>query len=297
MFFGSRMLEMQPISDYADIMEKAFYNTVLGGMQLDGKRFYYVNPLECIPGISGVAVTHRHDLTTRPGWYACACCPPNVARLISAYGQFAYGENDDTAYCHLIAAGEASFKNGLKLTCETAYPYGFTVTYRIEKGGRMAIRLPGWSNTTAIALNGEAVQLAPVNGYQYLTVADGDVVVMTLDDGVRTVYASQKVPQLTGKVALGRGPLVYCFEGVDNDGDVLSLALRRGGSITPSAFRADLLGGVVTLTADAVRRTDDGDLYSTTPPAEEACTATAIPYYAWANRGENQMRVWMDEVR
>ena len=297
MFFASRMLEQQPISDYADIMEKAFYNTVLGGMQLDGKRFYYVNPLECIPGISGVAVTHRHDLTTRPGWYACACCPPNVARLISAYGQFAYGESDTTAYCHLIAAGEASFRNGLKLRCETGYPYEFTVTYRIEKGGRLAVRLPGWSNNTTIVLNGEAVALDPANGYQYLTVADGDVVVMTLDDGVRTVYASQKVPQLTGKVALGRGPLVYCFEGVDNDGDVLSLALRRGGSITPSAFRADLLSGVVTLAVDAVRRTDDGDLYATTPPAEEACTATAIPYYAWANRGENQMRVWMDETR
>ena len=128
-------------------MEKAFYNTVLGGMQLDGKRFYYVNPLECIPGISGVAVTHRHDLTTRPGWYACACCPPNVARLISAYGQFAYGESDTTAYCHLIAAGEASFRNGLKLRCETGYPYEFTVTYRIEKGGSLAVRLPGWSKS------------------------------------------------------------------------------------------------------------------------------------------------------
>ena len=297
MFFGSRMLEHQPVSDYADIMEKAFYNTVLGGMQLDGKRFYYVNPLECIPGISGVAVTHRHDLTTRPGWYACACCPPNVARLISSYGQFAYGESDDTAYCHLIAAGQVTFANGVKLHCETAYPYGFTVTYRIEKGGRLAIRLPGWSNTTAITLNGQAVALTPADGYQYLTVNEGDVVVMQLDDSIRTVYASHKVPQLTGKVALGRGPIIYCFEGVDNDGDVLSVALKRGGQITPSAFDETLLSGVVTLQADAVRRKDDGDLYSTTPPVEEDCVATAIPYYAWANRGENQMRVWMDEVK
>ncbi len=297
MFFGSRMLEQQPVSDYADIMEKAFYNTVLGGMQLDGKRFYYVNPLECIPGISGVAVTHRHDLTTRPGWYACACCPPNVARLISAYGQFAYGESDNTAYCHLIAAGHVAFANGMKLRCETGYPYDFTVIYRMEKGGRLAIRLPGWSDNTRISVNGVAVELTPADGYQHLDLQDGDVVTMQLDDGVRTVYASQKVPQLTGKVALGRGPLVYCFEGVDNDGDVLSLALKRDGRVTPSAFEADLLSGVVTLTAEAVRRVDDGDLYSTTPPAEKACTAKAIPYYAWANRGENQMRVWMDETR
>jgi len=141
------------------------------------------------------------------------------------------------------------------------------------------------------------VALTPVDGYQYLSVTDGDVVVMQLDDSVRTVYASHKVPQLTGKVALGRGPIVYCFEGVDNDGDVLSVALKRGGQITPSAFDETLLSGVVTLQADAVRRKDDGDLYSTTPPVEEACTAIAIPYYTWANRGENQMRVWMDEVR
>jgi len=297
MFFGSRMLENRPVSDYADVMEKAFYNTVLGGMQLDGKRFFYVNPLECLPGISGEAVTHRHDLPTRPGWYACACCPPNVARLISSYGQFAYGENDETAYCHLIAAGEITFRSGLKMRCETGYPYDFTVTYRIEKGGRLAIRLPGWSTATTLSLNGNAVALTPEEGYQYMDVKDGDVLVLTLDDGVHTVYASTKVPQLAGKVALGRGPLVYCFEGVDNGGDVLSLALKRDGRVTPSAFEADLLSGVVTLTAEAIRRTDDGDLYSTTPPAEESCTAVAIPYYAWANRGENQMRVWMDETR
>jgi len=297
MFFASRMLEQQPIGEYADVMETAFYNTVLGGLQLDGKRYYYVNPLECIPGISGKAVTHKHDLTTRPGWYACACCPPNVARLISSYGQFAYGENEDTAFCHLIAAGEISFGNGMKMKCETGYPYEFDVTYRIEKGGRLALRLPGWSPKTRIVVNGEEVAMDPVNGYQYITVQDGDTVVMTLDNSVRVVYASTKVPQLTGKVALCRGPLVYCFEGVDNDGDVLSLAIRRNGDVVPSAYDEGLLSGVVTLTADAVRCTDDGCLYSCLPPVESACTAKAIPYYAWANRGENQMRVWMDEVR
>lgn len=297
MFFGSRMLEQEPVSDYADVMEKAFYNTVLGGMQLDGKRFFYVNPLECVPGVSGVAATHRHDLTTRPGWYACACCPPNVARLVSSYGKYAYGESSDTAFCNLIAAGRVAFANGMKLTCETDYPYAFTVTYRIEKGGRLALRLPGWSRTLSIAVNGMEIAAEPVAGYQYIDVQDGDTVVMELYDGVRTVYASPRVAKLTGKVALGRGPLVYCFEGCDNDGDVLALALKRGGKVEASAFDPDLLGGAVTLTAEAVRREDSGDLYAVEPPAEVACTARAVPYYTWANRGENQMRVWMDEVR
>ena len=126
MFFASRMLENEINGEYGDIMETAFYNTVLAGIQLDGKRFFYVNPLEALPGISGVSPTHRHALTTRPGWYACACCPPNAARLISSIGQYAYGEKGDTVFCHLYAAGDAEFSNGIKLRCETEYPYDCT---------------------------------------------------------------------------------------------------------------------------------------------------------------------------
>ncbi len=297
MFFASRMLESAPNGEYADIMEQAFYNTVLGGMQLDGKRFFYVNPLECIPGISGVAVTHRHDLPTRPGWYACACCPPNVARLIASFGQYAYGESDDTAYCHLFAAGDVDFGNGMSLRCQTGYPYDFTVTYQIRKGGRLALRIPGWSRRTTLSLNGQPVPLSVENGYVCLQVADGDNLTLELDDSIRTVYASHRVPQLTGKVALCRGPLVYCFEGVDNQGDVLSLALKRNGSIQTVPCDPRLPNDAVSLSAQAVRRTDDGSLYACQPPVEEACQAIAVPYYTWANRGENQMRVWMDEVR
>ena len=101
-FFASRMLEMEINRKYSDIMEKAFYNTVLAGMQDDGKRFFYVNPLEVIPGIAGVAKTHTHDLPQRPTWYACACCPPNVSRLITSFGKYAYGENKNTVFCHLL---------------------------------------------------------------------------------------------------------------------------------------------------------------------------------------------------
>ena len=90
---------------YGDVMEQAFYNTVLAGMQLDGKRFFYVNPLEVLPGISGVVATHLHDKPLRPSWYACACCPPNIARLITSIGKYAYSSNQTTNYCHLYADG------------------------------------------------------------------------------------------------------------------------------------------------------------------------------------------------
>ena len=114
-FFASRMLEMEINRKYSDVMEKAFYNTVLAGMKEDEKRFFYVNPLEVIPGIAGVAKTHLHDLPERPTWYACACCPPNVSRLITSFGKYAYGENENTAFCHLFAAGIVNFENGVKI--------------------------------------------------------------------------------------------------------------------------------------------------------------------------------------
>ncbi len=297
MFFASRMLENEVKGEYADIMERAFYNTVLAGMQLDGKRFFYVNPLEIIPGISGKAATHRHTLTQRPKWYTCACCPPNVSRLISSFGKYAYGESSDTAYCHLYAAGRVEFKNGIKLTCETEYPYGFKVTYKIESGGKIAVRIPQWSKKTELIVNGIPTGLKSENGYVTVNAADGDVIELILDDTPHFVYASAKIPELTGCTAIYRGPLVYCFEGVDNENDVLSLSLLRGGKISVSDYDRELLSGTVTLTAEAKRIVCSDTLYSSEPPEEKSCTATAVPYYTWGNRGENQMRVWLTETK
>ncbi len=294
MYFASRMLEMDVDHRYADVMEKAFYNTVLAGMQLDGKRFFYVNPLEVVPGISGVSPTHRHDLTTRPKWYSCACCPPNVARLISSIGKYAYGESKDTVFCHLYADGELSFQNGLIMRCETRYPYKFQVTYHILDGQKqMAIRIPAWSNDYFVTLNGVLVDQKPKKGYVYINVKAGDEIVLLLNDKPYNVYGSSKVPRLTGLTALMRGPLVYCFEGVDNEGDVLSLCLKRNGSIKVADFDETLLGGTVKIEVEAVKLLSETSLYSIHPPKEVACTAIAIPYYTWANRGENQMRVWL----
>lgn len=295
MFFASRMLEADVDSEYADVMERAFYNTVLAGMQLDGRRFFYVNPLEVIPGISGISPTHRHDLPQRPRWYACACCPPNAARLISSFGKYAYGENSDTAFCHLFADGEAAFENGMRFTCRTAYPYDFRINYEIEKGGRLALRIPGYSKTFLLTVNGRKAPYTLEKGYAYLKVNDGDTVALTLDDKPYFVYPSSKVPQLTGRIALCRGPLVYCFEGADNEGDVLSLSLT-GAEPEVSDFKAGLLGGTVTLTAAAIRKEGTDGLYTAIRPSQKSCLAVAVPYYTWGNRGENQMRVWMSEA-
>ncbi len=294
MFFASRMLENEVKGEYADVMETAFYNTVLAGMQLDGKRFFYVNPLEVIPGISGSSPTHRHDLPERPKWYSCACCPPNVARLIPSLGQYAYGESRDTAFCHLYAGGSIKFKNGMSFTCKTDYPYGFDVTYDIEKGGRLAVRIPSWSKKYGIKLCGKETEPDIKDGYAYIDVADGDVLTLTLDGTPRFAYANTKIPQLSGKTAICRGPLVYCFEGVDNSGDVLSMALKAGSEVNVSEYDESLLCGTTKLTAKAVRLTADDTLYSFNAPQKTECEAVGVPYYTWGNRGINQMRVWMD---
>ena len=295
MFFASRMLENELDSEYADVMERAFYNTVLAGMQLDGKRFFYVNPLEIIPGISGTCSTHWHTLTQRPGWYACACCPPNVARLISSFGKYAYGENSDTAFCHLYAAGDVSFENGISFTCETEYPYGFTITYKIRKGGNIAIRIPAWSKKYELTIHGKPFSSVPEKGYVTLSTETNDVVVLTLDDAPYFNYPSSRIPELTGCVSVSRGPLVYCFESIDNEKDILSLSLRTDSQLSVSVKNEEL--DAITLKVGSIKITQkENCLYSSEPPVSEAYEATAVPYYTWGNRGENQMRVWMTKA-
>ena len=296
MFFMSKMLGNEIKGEYADIMELAFYNTVLAGMQKDGKRFFYVNPLEVIPGITGEAVTHRHTLPQRPKWYTCACCPPNVARLISSFGKYAYTENEDTAYCHLFASGEVQFDNGMKFTCKTDYPYDFEVSYHIEKGGNLAVRIPAYTcGDYAVFINNFPKDAPAKDGYIYLDVNDGDSVKIRLADKINVIYPSAKIPDLSGTAALSRGPLVYCFEGTDNNGSVLDLRLSTDGDFKAVSTSDEVLGQTVMIEAQGVRVSDNGGLYSFIKPEAERVTLKALPYYLWGNRGENEMRVWMTE--
>ena len=291
MFFASRMLENELKGEYADVMERAFYNTVLAGMQLDGKRFFYVNPLEVNPGISGVAVTHKHDLPVRPKWYQCACCPPNVARLIESFGKYAYGENESTSFCHMIASGKVVFKNGMTLECETDYPHGMNVKYTVKGNGKLAVHIPGWSKDFSVAVNGGQVHPGLDNGYIYIDINGSSVIEIKLDDAPHFVYASSRIPRAAGMVSLRRGPLVYCFEGVDN-GSVKTLRIDRNYAPVVSSYSAELQAD--TLSVKAVRENDSEELYSDVPPAVTPCEATAVPYYTWGNRGETEMRVWMN---
>lgn len=298
MFFASRMLEKEPNAEYADVMERAFYNTVLAGMQLDGKRFFYVNPLEVIPGISGIAATHWHDRPQRPEWFTCACCPPNVARTISSIGKYAYGESENACYCHLYAAGTVRFNNGAELKCETNYPYDFTIKYTLLSGTTtLAVRIPAWSKKLEVKKNGAAVDFEQKSGYAYFSgMSAGDVIEIALEDEAFFVYPNAKIAENSGAVAVQRGPLVYCIEGADNGGDVLSLRVDTNKPISCGSFTPDLLSGTVVLTAEGSRVTAINELYTREKPSEAPAELTLVPYYAWGNRGENQMRVWINSL-
>ncbi len=300
-FFMNRMLKLTPDSRYGDVMERALYNCVLAGIQLDGKRFFYVNPLEVVPGLSGVTASERHVLPERPGWYACACCPPNAARLLGSLPEYVADRRDDTIYFHLHIGGELTCEDGM-IRVETAYPYDGTVTYRFApKNGamhcRLALRIPAFSKKTGLVLNGRPACYTVSDGYALIEgdFTAGDTLTLTLDLSPRKIYASPAVSADTGKAAAACGPLVYCAEGVDNAGDVLSLKFTKAGGLTVSEYDPETLCGIRRITADGLRTKKTDALYSDERPAAEPCRITMIPYYAWGNRGLNQMRVWLPE--
>lgn len=304
-FFANKMLYLERDRKYADEMERALYNCVLAGMQLDGTRFFYVNPLEALPGISGEAQTHKHALPVRPKWFACACCPPNVARLLSSLAEYAWHVQQGKLYSNLFIDGTLDLLDtfGGRIRVETAYPYDNKVTYRFEPEKEtmsvsLAVRIPAWSKSTVICLNGKPAEYEMEDsGYAllYREFKAGDELTVEFEMPVRKVYTSNKVSANTGKAAIQRGPLIYCAEGVDNDGDVLSLSLKKGGAVTVSEYLPDKLYGIRELYAEGYRETMSDMLYSYDAPSAKACQITLIPYYAWGNRGLNQMRVWIPE--
>lgn len=304
-FFARKMLDIRKDSKYADVMERALYNGVLAGMQLDGTRFFYVNPLEVIPGISGETKTHRHALPTRPKWFACACCPPNVARLIPSIAGYAWGEEGDTVYSNLFIGGTLDLSKTMKgkIQVETAYPYYGTVNYRFQPDENimdmtLAIRIPSWSENTEIYYNNEKINYAVKQGYAYISgkFKEGDMISLQLDMEVKRIFAVNDISYNNGKAAFSRGPLIYCFEGVDNNNDILSLHAKKHSNVSVNEIKEGILAGIMEITLDGYKLEGNDNPYSIKRPEAKECKLKAVPYYVWGNRGLNQMRVWIPEM-
>lgn len=306
-FFAREMLQIKPDRKYADIMEKELYNGVLSGMQHDGKQFFYVNPLEVEPKVSGKLAGYKHVLPERPQWYACACCPPNVARCITALSKYAWGENGNTIYSHLYLGGTFTSKTipGVEVHVKSEYPWTGKIRYSVKKNDTkmsftLAIRIPEWTMNLLAKRNGKRVMLddSIKDGYLYMTeLSDvGDTVDLTFDMPVRRIYANTHVRKDAGLVAVARGPVIYTLEEKDNGKQLYDLALPETANFYADIVFDDVIGKYVQLTVDGLRFTsEEQGLYSSKRPKSKVQKLTFIPYYLWGNRGIGEMRVWIRE--
>ncbi|MBO5033014.1 MAG: glycoside hydrolase family 127 protein [Lachnospiraceae bacterium] len=302
-FFARRMLEMKPDAKYADVMERALYNGILSGMALDGKSFFYVNPLEVNPEACHKDERKFHVKPVRQKWFGCACCPPNIARLLSSIGSYAYTENDDTLFVHLYIGSTLTKKIGDReadINITSQFPWNGDVQIKVrakDTGFKLALRIPGWCDNYQLA-DEESYEITQKNGYLYLSKAwtEEDVVDISFPMRARLMVCSAAVRENIGKAALMRGPVVYCLEEKDNGKNLHLLSVKPDTTFTVmeeqiagTTIRKIQLNG----SRMAAEDTPCNGLYSPLgTETREDVTLTYIPYYAWANRGENEMQVW-----
>lgn len=261
---------------YADVLERVIYNGVLSGVAMDGKHFFYVNPL---------ASDGKHH---RQPFFGCACCPSNVVRFLPSLPGYVYAANRDAILVNLYVASRATIpmdQNMVTLTQETKYPWDGRVELTVapQKAREFAIglRIPDWCQGPQLSVNGTPVaSLAAEKGYVRLRRMwqAGDVIRLDMPMPVRRIEANPAVRADAGRVAIRRGPIVYCIESVDNGGDMKNVVLARDPKLTVER-RDDLLGGVTVVHG----LTNDGR------------TITAIPYYAWDHRAAGEMAVWIQQ--
>ncbi|MCF7730660.1 MAG: glycoside hydrolase family 127 protein [Akkermansiaceae bacterium] len=302
--WNHRMFRLTGDGKYLDVLERALYNGVLTGVQLTCDAFFYPNQLESGPA-------------KREPWFGCACCPSNIARVLPAQPGYLYATKPDTLFTCLYAASQASLEiagTTVKLAQKTNYPWdgaiSLTLTPESPKPFTLALRIPGWARNQpvpgdlyrylgtaapapVVKVNGETVTAQPVNGFIPIkrTWQAGDTVTLELPMPVRMVVANDKVREDAGRVALERGPLVYCVEGLDNDKlETPHNLLLAAGAALKSEFKPELLDGVCVITGPAewVKRAADGKTV-----AREPRQFTAVPYFARANREPSPMTVFL----
>jgi DUF1680 family protein len=293
-FFHHRMNLLLGEARFADELERVLFNGALAGTSLSGDRYFYENPL--------VAGKERE----RWAWHGCPCCPPMFVKIYGALPGYLYATDETGLYVNQYASStvEARVKGqDVRLSQETRYPWDGTVTVRVLSDAPSAfdlyLRVPGWCEGATLTVNGEHVGAERVRGYARVSRSwkNGDTVVLTLPMPARQVAAHPKVEANTGRLALMRGPLVYCVESADNPSGVRNLSVASGASLTVEE-RPDLLGGVTVIKTigTAMPREEWADtLYRTASAAPEGrpVEVTAVPYYANANRGPVEMAVWL----
>lgn len=302
-FWNHRMFLLHGEAKYIDIMERIMYNGLISGVSLEGNRFFYQNPLASDGGYE------------RSPWFEVACCPSNIVRFLPSVPGYIYAQKDNNLYVNLFIQSTASItlnKKTVQIQQKTRYPWegNILITVNPEKKTRfdVLVRIPGWaqnqpvpsylykykdpeSSSIILEINGIPVEVETEKGYVRLSRKwkKGDTIMLNLPMPVRRVLSHPKVEDNQGRLALERGPLVYCLEGIDNGGSIKNLLLAEEDKFE-TEFRPDWLGGVTVIRGKAVNsvKDDEGNFLEL-----EEREFIAIPYYAWANRGGWEMLVWI----
>lgn len=296
-FFASRMLQLEARSEYADVMERCIYNGIISGVSLGGDRFFYENPL------ASKGEHHRQE------WFGCACCPPNLARFVASLGGYAFSTAPGTIYAHLFLESSVDIEldgEPLQLSTKTDYPWDGKVSFTVELDAprrfTLAVRLPGWCREAALAVNGSEQDITESShdGYAHLDRKwhNGDEVELLLPMPVERIEARPEVQNDAGRVALQRGPIIYCLEEADNGVFLNHLVLQRSGDAATKDGES-VLAGMQLLELEGFRRASSGwddALYRRRSSQYAPTRITAIPYFAWDNREDGEMMVWIRET-
>ncbi len=305
--WNERLFLLHGEARYVDVLEKVLYNGLLSGVSLSGDRFFYQNPLESAGGYR------------RSPWFEVACCPPNMTRFLPSLPGYVYATQGDTVFVNLFISSGARLAVGgrrVLLAQATRYPWDGKVRITVTPEGgpaelEIAVRVPGWARNEAspgglytfldrngekpeLRVNGRPVIFDPAAGYVRVrrTWVSGDAIEFTRPMPVRRVVAAEPVADHIGAVALQRGPVVYCAEAVDNGGNVFDLVLPDGARLQ-AVFVPDLLNGVEVIRSTATLAAKDKDGKS----VDRAVSFQAVPYYAWANRADGEMAVWLPRTK
>ena len=305
-YWNQRMFQLHGDAKYVDVLERSLYNGLISGVGMDGKSFFYTNAMEIRNNFK-----HHDQERTRSGWFPCSCCPTNVTRLVPSIPGYMYATKDDMVYVNLFANSTATVNN-IELVQENNYPWDGNLAFKVNSKStfRMAIRIPGWArgevlssdlysfenknvNKVPITVNGKAIEYTMDKGYAVIsrTWKKGDVVNVSLPMDVQKITSNPKVENNIGRVALERGPLVYCAEWPDNNGLVSNILLSPDATFQ-AEFKPELLNGVTTLKSTAEAITIDPN---TNAVSSKTQPLVLIPYYSWAHRGEGEMMVWLPQ--
>ena len=319
--FGKRMADIKKEASYMDVVERALYNTLLSGIAMDGKSFFYVNPLEVWPANCIPRTSKEHVKPVRQKWFGVACCPPNITRTLASLGQYVYFQEDNEIYVNLYVANNTHVTiggNEYDINMKGNFPWENHMTFSItkikssndskqEKDIVLAFRIPGYAKNFAVTCgdNGEKhisdADKCIEKGYMKINLPKGceeSTIEINFDAPAVFVHANPKVRADAGKTAIMKGPLVYCIEEVDNGANLSAIKVDPCQQLEEH-YEADVLGGSSVIGLKGKRciesAWDDNCLYAVNQPQYEEVQLKAVPYCYWGNRKTGEMQVWMRE--